>query len=129
MKLLVCIKQVPDLESRFWPDAAGVWYDESDLAFRMNEYDEYALEEAVRLREKRGEECTLTVLSVGPHRVAETIKKALAMGCDDAVHILDSDASAKDPWQIASIISDGFFARRNRSRWRTIRQPITFSSW
>jgi electron transfer flavoprotein beta subunit len=105
MKLLVCIKQVPDLESRFKPDAAGVWYNETDLAFRMNEYDEYAVEQAVQLREKLGDGTELTVLSIGPDRVVETIKKALAIGCDNAVHIQDPAASAKDPWQIASIIA------------------------
>jgi electron transfer flavoprotein beta subunit len=105
MKLLVCIKQVPDLESRFKPDAAGVWYNETDLAFRMNEYDEYAVEQAVQLREKLGEGAELTVLSIGPDRVVEAIKKALAMGCDNAAHIQDPAASAKDPWQIASIIA------------------------
>ncbi len=105
MKLLVCIKQVPDLESRFKPDAAGTWFNEVDLAFRMNEYDEYAVEQAVQLREKLGEGCELTVLSIGPDRVVEAIKKALAMGCDNAVHILDSSASSKDPWQIATIIT------------------------
>ena len=105
MKLLVCVKQVPDLESRFKPDAAGVWYNETDLAFRMNEYDEYAVEQAVQLREKLGEGTELTVLSIGPERVVEAIKKALAIGCDNAVHIQDPAASAKDPWQIASIIA------------------------
>lgn len=105
MKLLVCIKQVPDLESRFKPDSAGVWYNEADLAFRMNEYDEYAVEQAVQLREKLGDGTELTVLSIGPDRVVEVIKKALAMGCDNAVHIQDPLASGKDPWQVASIIS------------------------
>jgi electron transfer flavoprotein beta subunit len=105
MKLLVCIKQVPDLESRFKPDASGVWYNETDLAFRMNEYDEYAVEQAVQLREKLGESTDLTVLSIGPDRVVEAIKKSLAMGCDNAAHIQDPAASAKDPWQIASIIA------------------------
>jgi electron transfer flavoprotein beta subunit len=105
MKLLVCIKQVPDLESRFKPDAAGTWYNETDLAFRMNEYDEYAVEQAVQLREKLGEGAELTVLSIGPDRVVEAIKKTLAMGCDNAVHIQDTVASSKDPWQIASIIA------------------------
>ena len=105
MKLLVCIKQVPDLESRFKANAEGVWYNETDLAFRMNEYDEYAVEQAVQLREKLGDSCELTVLSIGPDRVVEAIKKALAMGCDNAAHIQDSAASSKDPWQIASIIS------------------------
>lgn len=105
MKLLVCIKQVPDLESRFKANAEGVWYNESDLAFRMNEYDEYAVEQAVQLREKLGDSCELTVLSIGPDRVVEAIKKSLAMGCDNAAHIQDSTASGKDPWQIASIIA------------------------
>ena len=105
MKLLVCIKQVPDLESRFKANAEGVWYNETDLAFRLNEYDEYAVEQAVQLREKLGEGTELTVLSIGPDRVVEAIKKSLAMGCDNAVHIQDPAASGKDPWQIASIIA------------------------
>ncbi|MEI6213104.1 MAG: electron transfer flavoprotein subunit beta/FixA family protein [Desulfuromonadales bacterium] len=105
MKLLVCIKQVPDMESRFKPDAAGTWYTETDLAFRMNEYDEFAVEQAVQLREKLGDGCELTVLSIGPDRVVEAIKKALAMGCDNAAHIQDTAASSKDSWQIASTIA------------------------
>ena len=105
MKLLVCIKQVPDLESRFKPNAEGVWYNETDLAWRMNEYDEYAVEQAVQLREKLGDGAELTVLSIGPDRVVEAVKKALAMGCDNAVHVQDPAAATKDPWQIASIIS------------------------
>jgi electron transfer flavoprotein beta subunit len=75
------------------------------MAFRMNEYDEYAVEQAVQLRENLGEGTELTVLSIGPDRVVEAIKKALAMGCDNAVHIQDTAASGKDPWQIASIIA------------------------
>ncbi|HUX41734.1 MAG TPA: electron transfer flavoprotein subunit beta/FixA family protein [Rectinemataceae bacterium] len=105
MKLLVCVKQVADLESRFKPNAAGTWYDEADVAFRMNEYDEYAVEEAVRLKEKLGGEPDLTVISIGPERVGEAIKKALAMGCDRGVHVLDPDAASKDPSQIAAIIA------------------------
>ena len=106
MKLLVCIKQVPDMESRFKPDAKGTWYSETDLAWRMNEYDEYAVEEAVKLREAQGEGCELVVLSIGPDRVGEAIKKALAMGADRAVHIQDNNPADKDPWQIASIIAN-----------------------
>lgn len=105
MKLLVCIKQVPDLESRFKADAEGVWFSEADLAWRMNEYDEYAVEQSVQLREKLGDTTELTVLSIGPDRVVEAVKKALAMGCDNAVHIRDTAAAGKDPWQIASIIT------------------------
>ena len=105
MKILVCIKQVPDMESRFKPNGQGVWYDEADLAWRMNEYDEYAVEQAVQLKEQLGDAPEITVLSIGPDRVGEAIKKALAMGCDRAVHIQDPAAAGKDPWQVASIIA------------------------
>jgi electron transfer flavoprotein beta subunit len=103
MKILVCIKQVPDMESRFKIGAAGTWYDTADLAWRMNEYDEYAVEQAVQLKEQLGE-ADLVVLSIGPDRVKEVIKKALAMGADRGVHILDESSHEKDPFEIASII-------------------------
>ena len=105
MKILVCIKQVPDMESRFKANGSGNWYDEADLAYRMNEYDEYAVEQAVQLQEQLGAGTEVTVFSIGPDRVVEAIKKALAMGCDRGVHVQDPAASLKDPWQIASIIA------------------------
>ncbi len=105
MKILVCIKQVPDMESRFKPSGDGLWFDETDLAWRMNEYDEYAVEQAVQLKEQLGNEPELTVLSIGPDRVVEAVKKALAMGADKAVHVQDTVVHQKDPWQIASIIA------------------------
>lgn len=103
MKILVCIKQVPDLESRFKVAEQGDWYQEADLAWRMNEYDEFAVEQAVQLKEQVGD-ADLTALSIGPDRVTEIIKKALAMGCDRGVQIKDLDYFRKDPFQIASII-------------------------
>jgi len=106
MKILVCIKQVPDMESRFKVNAAGTWYDTADLAWRLNEYDEYAVEQAVQLKEQLGGEPELVVLSVGPERVKEAMKKALAMGCDKGVHILDEASHEKDPFEIASIIAE-----------------------
>ncbi len=105
MKILVCIKQVPDMASRFKVDGDGTWYYETDLAFRMNEYDEYAVEQAVQLKEQLGDQSDITVLSIGPDRVGEMIKKALAMGCDRGVHIPDNLSFQKDPWQIASAIA------------------------
>jgi electron transfer flavoprotein beta subunit len=108
MKILVCIKQVPDMESRFRIDAEGIWYQETDLAWRMNEYDEYAVEQAVRLKEQLGD-ADITVLSIGPDRVKEAMKKALAMGCDRGVHVADDACHGKDPLQIASVIAG--FAR------------------
>jgi electron transfer flavoprotein beta subunit len=106
MKILVCIKQVPDMASRFKVNAEGTWYDETDLAFRMNEYDEYAVEQAVQVKEQLGSTPDITVLSIGPDRIVEMIKKALAMGCDRGVHIQDNASFRKDPWLIASVIAD-----------------------
>lgn len=105
MKLLVCIKQVPDMESHFKVNDSGDWFSDADLAYRMNEYDEYAVEQAVQLREQLGEGAELTVISIGPDRVIEAIKKALAMGCDRGAHVQDPDVHKKDPWQVASIIA------------------------
>jgi electron transfer flavoprotein beta subunit len=110
MKILVCIKQVPDMESRFRVNSSGDWYDESDMAFRMNEYDEYAVEQAVLLKEQL-RDTDITVISIGPDRVVETIRSALAMGCDRGIHVLDPASRTRDPWQIAAIIAD--FARDN----------------
>ena len=107
MNILVCIKQVPDMESKFTIDSAGTWYDTAELVWRMNEYDEYGVEQAVQLKEQAGGD--LTVLCIGPDRVKETMKKALAMGCDRGVHIDDPDYAGRDPFTIASIIAE--FAR------------------
>ncbi len=106
MKILVCIKQVPDMESKFKVNAEGVWYDGADLAWRINEYDEYAVEQAVQLKEQHGGSPEVTVLSIGPERVKETMKKALAMGCDRGVHIKNDQSHAKDPFEIASMIAE-----------------------
>lgn len=105
MKILVCIKQVPDMESKFKIAANGAWYDTTDLAWRMNEYDEYAVEQAVRLREQE-QGSDLTVLSIGTEKAKETMKKALAMGCDRGVHVADDLVHEKEPYQIAGIIAE-----------------------
>jgi electron transfer flavoprotein beta subunit len=106
MKVLVCVKQVPDMESRFKVDSAGTWYAESDLAWRMNEYDEYAVEQAVQLKEQLGGAPEITVLSIGPDRVKEMMKKALAMGCDRGLHVKDDKSWQRDPFEIAAIIAE-----------------------
>ena len=104
MNILVCVKQVPDMESKFKVDGDGTWFDDADLAWRMNEYDEYAVEQAVQLKEQTGAD--LTVLCIGPERVKETMKKALAMGCDRGVHVTDAASYKKGPLAIASIIAE-----------------------
>jgi electron transfer flavoprotein beta subunit len=105
MKILVCIKQVPDMESKFKVDGDGTWYAKSDLAWRMNEYDEYGVEQAVQLKEQV-KDADVTVLCVGSDKVKETMKKALAMGCDRGAHVADDESSTKEPYQIAGIIAE-----------------------
>jgi electron transfer flavoprotein beta subunit len=105
MKILVCIKQVPDMESKFKVAADGRWYDTADLAWRMNEYDEFAVEQAVLVKEQVGD-ADITVLSIGPDKVKETIKKALAMGCDRGVQVADDEVGKREPFQIAGMIAE-----------------------
>jgi electron transfer flavoprotein beta subunit len=105
MKILVSIKHVPDKESRFRVNSAATCYEEQDLAFRLNEYDEYAIEQAVRLKEQLAGAADITVLSIGPDRVVEAIKKGLAMGGDRGVHIKDDQPHRMDAWQVASLIA------------------------
>ncbi len=105
MKILVCIKQVPDMESKFKVDAGGTWYEKTDLAWRMNEYDEYGVEQAVQLKEQV-KDADVTVLCIGGDQVKETMKKALAMGCDRGAQIVDEESYSKEPGQIAAIITE-----------------------
>jgi len=87
MRVAVCIKQVPDTESRLKINAEGRWIDEEDLPFVINESDEYALEEALRIAEATDGE--VVVFSLGPDRVREALRKALALGSARAVHLND----------------------------------------
>jgi len=87
MKIAVCIKQVPNTEARLRVSRDGRWVDEEDLPFIINESDEYALEEGLRLAEKTGGE--VVVFSLGPERVKEALRKALAVGAARAVHLSD----------------------------------------
>jgi electron transfer flavoprotein beta subunit len=93
MKIIVCIKQVPAKDAPL--AIAGNWIKESDIGFEMNEPDSFALEEALRLKEKHGGE--VIALSMGPERVKQTIKEALAKGADRGIHISDDKFFELDP--------------------------------
>lgn len=100
MKIFVCVKQVPDTETKIQVKADGSGIEETGIKWVMNPYDEYAVEEALKLREAKGAG-SVTVLSVGPkQRVTETLRTALAMGADEAIVVdgadgLDSYLTAK----------------------------------
>ncbi|MGB7730860.1 MAG: electron transfer flavoprotein subunit beta/FixA family protein [Candidatus Acidiferrum sp.] len=101
MNIIVCIKQVPAKDAPL--SIAGNWIKESDIGFEMNEPDSYALEEALRLKEKNGGE--VIVLSLGPERVKQTIKEALAKGADRAIHIADDNFAQLDPLGSAKVLA------------------------
>jgi electron transfer flavoprotein beta subunit len=94
MKIVVCIKQVPAKDAPLAITGAS-WIRETDIGFEMNEPDSYALEEALRLKEKHTGE--VIAVSMGPERVKQTIKEALAKGADRGVHISDDKAHELDP--------------------------------
>jgi electron transfer flavoprotein beta subunit len=82
---IVCISQVPDTESRIKIAADGRHIDEAGLKFIVSPYDEYALEEAIRLKEAKGGD--VTVIGYGPERVAQALRECLARGATKALHI------------------------------------------
>ncbi len=94
MRIAVCIKQVPDTEARLRVAKDGRWIHEEDLPFVINESDEYALEEGLALAEAHGGE--VVVFSLGPARVKEALRKALALGAARAVHLADPDFAEGD---------------------------------
>ncbi len=101
MNIIVCIKQVPAKDAPLTIN--GNWIKESDIGFEMNEPDSYALEEALRLKEKHGGE--VIVVSLGPERVKQTIKEALAKGADRGIHITDDNFAQLDPLGAATYLS------------------------
>src|ERR687896_919269 len=94
MKIAVCIKQVPTREWQPRLNDDKTWVREQDVSYEMNEPDAYALEEALRLREKHSGE--VVVCSAGPARVQQVIREALARGADRALHVEDDALGAAD---------------------------------
>jgi len=103
MKILVSIKQVPSRDSQLRIDASGRWIQENDLSFEINEPDAYALEEALRLKEKHGGE--VVALCAGSSRASQTIREALAKGADRAIHIEEENLSAFDTLGVAKLLA------------------------
>lgn len=97
MNIVVCVKQVPDtaVERKLKPDDSTVDRESADGV--LNELDEYAVEEALQLAEAHGGE--VTVLTMGPEKAGETIRKALSMGGDKAVHLVDDRLVGSDAVQ------------------------------
>jgi electron transfer flavoprotein beta subunit len=103
LKIAVCIKQVPTREWQPRLNDQKTWIREQDLSYEMNEPDAYALEEALRLREKHSGE--VVVCSAGPARVQTVIREALARGADRAIHVQDDSLGAADAFVIADALA------------------------
>jgi electron transfer flavoprotein beta subunit len=95
VKIIVCMKQVPDTTTRIRvaPDGKGIV--DSDVSWIVGPYDEYAIEEALKIKEAKGGGEVILV-SLGPDRVQSALQKALAMGADSAVHLKDPLFDATD---------------------------------
>jgi electron transfer flavoprotein beta subunit len=101
--IAVCIKQVPTRDWQPRLDDSQAWIREQDASYEMNEPDAYALEEALRLKEKHGGE--VVVCSAGPARVAQVIREALARGADRALHVEDDRLSSADAFTVADALA------------------------
>jgi electron transfer flavoprotein beta subunit len=95
MNSLVCIAYVPDTETRIRIGADGKSIDESDVKWIVSPYDEYGLEEALKIREAKGAG-TVTVLAVGPERAKTGLRECLARGADDAIWVDSTGVSYLD---------------------------------
>ena len=105
MKILVCIKQIINLESEIKLDPSEKWIKiEPSTDFTFNRFDEYAVEEAVLIKEKRPE-TTIDILSVGPERVIAAIKRLQGMGADHGIHIKTEKEGYISPFVIAQWIA------------------------
>ena len=103
MNIIVCMKQVPDTESKIKiaPDGNGI--DTEGIKYVMNPFDEYAVEEALKIKEKLGG--SVTIVCMGPDRATEAIRTALAMGADKGVHLNDPAFEGSDSLGTAKLLA------------------------
>jgi electron transfer flavoprotein beta subunit len=99
MKIVVCVKQVPDTAAERKLEAADATLDRASVDGLINEIDEYAIEEGLLIAEAQraaGQDAEVVILTMGPEKAAESIRKALSMGADSAVHLLDDGLAGSD---------------------------------
>jgi electron transfer flavoprotein beta subunit len=103
MNIVVLVKQVPDTEGDRKLDPSDYTLDRASVDPVINYIDEFAIEEGLRLKEAHGGE--VTILTVGPERATESIRKSLSMGADKAIHVLDSALHGSDAIATAKVIA------------------------
>jgi len=103
LDIIVCVKHVPDTaEAEVKIDSTGKNIEKTGLVFDINEWDDYALEEAVRIKEKFGG--TVTAITVGSEETESTLRKCLARGADQAIRLTDKAFEGSDGYAIAKIL-------------------------
>lgn len=112
MKTLVLVKHVPDSNSTFRINSGATWVDDASLSFVLNEYDRYALEELLALKDA-GKATEVVALTVGPAPATSALRTCLATGADRAIHVQDDSLAGCDPLSLARVIraaiqEDGF---------------------
>ena len=103
MKILVCMKQVPQKDAPLKLNESGAWIRE-DVSYEVNEPDAYALEEALRQKEKHGGE--VVVITSGPARAQQVLREALAKGADRAIHLEDAAFVGLDAYNTARAFAE-----------------------
>ena len=99
MKIVVCVKQVPDTAAERKLEQADATLDRTSVDGLINELDEYAIEEGLLIAEAQraaGQDAEVVILTMGPEKAADSIRKALSMGADQAVHLLDEQLAGSD---------------------------------
>jgi len=105
MNIIVCVKRVPETaDADVIIDKSGKDIERSGLVFDLNEWDNYAIEEAIMLKEKMGG--TVTVISMGGEDSNESLRKCLAMGADDAVRLTDAAFVGSDGFATAKVLAE-----------------------
>src|ERR1700746_909860 len=100
MNIVVCVKQVPDTAAERKLGSSDSTLDRASVDGLINELDEYAIEEGLKIAEAQreaGSEAEVTIVTMGPEKAAESIRKALSMGADKAVQLLDDALAGSDP--------------------------------
>ena len=106
MKIAVCVKQVPDSETRITLSGPSAELDQSGFTRVLNPYDAYAVEEAVQIKERLGDDTEITAITIGNDKVMETLKKdCLAVGCDKSIRVDEAALENAEPMQIAKVLA------------------------
>ena len=103
MKICTCLKEVASRDTRYQIDAPGTWINEENISWEINECDEYALEEALKMQEKNGGE--VAILTICPGRAEKSMRKGLAMGAQRGIHVVDDQRQITSPHAAAAAMA------------------------